>query len=102
MSYCPACQSGRVVKNGHVHNGKQRLRCKDGGRQFVPAAVWRNRQRRTPGLPPQPGTLPLRTPGGPGRLTLSRRPKRREKTRRSCRVIPPLASSWPTVRSCWG
>jgi len=79
MSYCPACQSGRVVKNGHVHNGKQRLRCKDGGRQFVPAAVWRNRQRRTPGLPPQPGTLPLRTPGGPGRLTIKLSgPARRE------------------------
>ena len=35
MPCCPACQSQSVVKNGHIHNGKQRYRCKDCQRQFV-------------------------------------------------------------------
>ncbi len=32
---CPACQSENIVKNGHIHNGKQKFSCKDCGRQFV-------------------------------------------------------------------
>ncbi len=32
---CPSCGSENVVKNGHIHNGKQRYVCKDCGRQFV-------------------------------------------------------------------
>ena len=35
MFQCPACTSKKGVKNGHIHNGKQRYRCKDCGRQFV-------------------------------------------------------------------
>ncbi len=41
MPGCPACQGEEVVKYGHIHNGKQRLRCKGCGRQFVPDAKWR-------------------------------------------------------------
>ena len=32
---CPRCQSQVVVKNGSIHNGKQKYVCKDCGRQFV-------------------------------------------------------------------
>ncbi len=32
---CPRCQSEEVVKNGHIHNCKQRYICKQCGRQFV-------------------------------------------------------------------
>ena len=32
---CPTCNSERIVKNGHIHNGKQNHLCKDCGRQFV-------------------------------------------------------------------
>lgn len=32
---CPACNSEKVIKNGSIHNGKQKFRCKDCGRQFV-------------------------------------------------------------------
>ena len=32
---CPACNSIRTKKNGHIHNGKQNRRCKKCGRQFV-------------------------------------------------------------------
>ena len=32
---CPNCQSKEVVKNGHIHNGKQNYKCKVCGRQFV-------------------------------------------------------------------
>ncbi len=33
--FCPACNSQQIVKNGHIHNGKQNHICKDCGRQFV-------------------------------------------------------------------
>ena len=39
MLQCPRCESEGVVKNGHIHNGKQRYLCKDCGRQFVPEAT---------------------------------------------------------------
>jgi len=32
---CPGCQSQAIVKNGSIHNGKQKYACKDCGRQFV-------------------------------------------------------------------
>jgi len=32
---CPRCQSEEIVKNGHIHNGKQKYMCKECGRQFV-------------------------------------------------------------------
>ncbi len=35
MSNCPTCYSARIVKNGRIHNGKQRYLCRECGRQFV-------------------------------------------------------------------
>jgi transposase-like protein len=35
MPECPICASTRTVKNGHIHNGKQRFKCHECGRQFV-------------------------------------------------------------------
>ncbi len=32
---CPACNSQNIIKNGSIHNGKKKYRCKDCGRQFV-------------------------------------------------------------------
>lgn len=32
---CPRCQSTHIVKNGFIHNGKQKYKCKDCSRQFV-------------------------------------------------------------------
>ena len=32
---CPSCNSEKVVKNGSIHNGKKKHKCKDCGRQFV-------------------------------------------------------------------
>jgi insertion element IS1 protein InsB len=32
---CPQCESTQVVKNGSIHSGKQKYRCKTCGRQFV-------------------------------------------------------------------
>jgi transposase-like protein len=35
MPTCPLCTSCRTVKNGRIHNGKQRFKCQECGRQFV-------------------------------------------------------------------
>jgi len=35
MPACPICVSSRTVKNGRIHNGKQRFKCHECGRQFV-------------------------------------------------------------------
>ncbi len=35
---CPSCANTKVVKNGHIHNGKQRYLCRACGRQFTPEA----------------------------------------------------------------
>lgn len=35
MPKCPQCNSHHVVKNGHIHNSKQRFKCRECGRQFV-------------------------------------------------------------------
>lgn len=32
---CPRCKSTQIVKNGSIHNGRQNLKCKTCGRQFV-------------------------------------------------------------------
>ena len=33
--FCPVCSSQNVIKNGNIHNGKQKFMCKECGRQFV-------------------------------------------------------------------
>jgi len=33
--FCPVCKSERIVKNGSIHNKKQKFMCKECGRQFV-------------------------------------------------------------------
>ena len=35
MPACPICVSAKTVKNGRIHNGKQRFKCHDCGRQFI-------------------------------------------------------------------
>lgn len=35
MPACPICTTSQTVKNGRIHNGKQRFKCQDCGRQFV-------------------------------------------------------------------
>ena len=35
MPTCPSCHSETIVKNGRIHNGKQRFRCNQCHRQFV-------------------------------------------------------------------
>jgi transposase-like protein len=35
MRNCPNCSSEKIVKNGHIHNGKQRFKCNECSRQFV-------------------------------------------------------------------
>ena len=35
MTNCPQCNTDQIVKNGHIHNGKQRFKCCECGRQFV-------------------------------------------------------------------
>lgn len=35
MPACSICASYQTVKNGHIHNGKQRFKCQDCGRQFI-------------------------------------------------------------------
>jgi len=36
---CPSCAGTKLVKNGHIHNGKQRFLCRGYGRQFTPEAT---------------------------------------------------------------
>lgn len=35
MPACPSCASAKTVKNGRIHNGKQRFKCHGCGRQFI-------------------------------------------------------------------
>ena len=35
MAKFPKCNNEQVIKNGHIHNGKQRFKCRECGRQFV-------------------------------------------------------------------
>ena len=32
---CPSCEREEIVKNGSIHNGKQKYKCKECGRQFI-------------------------------------------------------------------
>ena len=32
---CPNCQATQIIKNGNIHNGKPKWKCKACGRQFV-------------------------------------------------------------------
>ena len=32
---CPKYRSAKIVKNGSIHNGKQKFKCNNCGRQFV-------------------------------------------------------------------
>jgi transposase-like protein len=32
---CPRCYSQYILKNGHIHTGKQNFKCRDCARQFV-------------------------------------------------------------------
>ena len=41
MPTCPRCGSNRVIKNGHIHNGKAKFACKDCRRQFVENPAWK-------------------------------------------------------------
>ena len=38
---CPKCQGTQAVKNGSIHNGKPKWKCKQCGRQFVAAPTQR-------------------------------------------------------------
>jgi transposase-like protein len=33
--HCPNCQATQIIKNGTIHNGKPKWKCKACGRQFV-------------------------------------------------------------------
>ena len=35
MIICPKCGSDNTVKNGSIHNGKQKFKCKNCQRQFI-------------------------------------------------------------------
>ena len=35
MPICPSCSSKKIVKNGRIHNRKQRFKCKECNRQFI-------------------------------------------------------------------
>ncbi len=35
MPACPTCASFHTVKNGHIHNGLHRFKCRECGRQFI-------------------------------------------------------------------
>lgn len=58
MLRCPECESERVVKNGHIHNGKQNHLCRECHRQFV--------------LEPAKGVIPQHTTDLIKRLLLER------------------------------
>ncbi len=33
--HCPRCNSEKIVKNGSIHTGAQKFRCKECSRQFI-------------------------------------------------------------------
>ena len=39
--HCPNCQGTQLIKNGTIHNGKPKWKCKACGRQFVANPVQR-------------------------------------------------------------
>lgn len=48
MPICPNCDSSKIVKNGRIHNGKQRFKCNECNRQFVenPEKIVINQEKR--------------------------------------------------------
>lgn len=48
MINCPNCSSNKIVKNGRIHNGKQRFKCNECNRQFVenPQKITINQEKR--------------------------------------------------------
>ena len=48
MINCPNCYSEKIVKNGHIHNGKQRFKCNKCNLQFVenPQKILINQDKR--------------------------------------------------------
>lgn len=48
MPTCPSCHSKIIVKNGRIHNRKQRFRCNQCHRQFVenPEKILVNQEKR--------------------------------------------------------
>ena len=48
MPICPNCDSEKIVKNGHIHNGKQRFKCNECNRQFIenPEKIVINKEKR--------------------------------------------------------
>ena len=48
MPICPNCDSLKIVKNGRIHNGKQRFKCNECSRQFVenPQKIIINQEKR--------------------------------------------------------
>ncbi len=50
MPACPDCSDEPMVKNGHIHNGRQRHVCRGCGRQFVLDPQFRKIDDETRGL----------------------------------------------------
>ena len=48
MPTYPNCSSEKTIKNSHIHNGKQRFKCHECGRQFVenPQKIVINQDKR--------------------------------------------------------
>ena len=48
MPICPNCNSLKIVKNGRIHNGKQRFKGNECSRQFVenPQKIIINQEKR--------------------------------------------------------
>ena len=48
MINCPNCSSSKIVKNGHIHNRKQRFKCNECNRQFIenPQKITINQEKR--------------------------------------------------------
>lgn len=48
MPACPNCAAKKIVKNGRIHNGKQRFKCNQCNRQFVenPQKILINQEKR--------------------------------------------------------
>lgn len=48
MPICSNCGSGKTVKNGRIHNGKQRFKCNECSRQFIenPQKIVINQEKR--------------------------------------------------------
>ena len=59
MASCPLCYSDHVIKNGHIHNGKQRFKCCDCGRKFIENSTKITISQQTKSLIDQPKAAAL-------------------------------------------